>query len=194
MSKRLSALDWIQAGFRALAAGGEGAVRVEPLARGLGVSKGSFYWHFADLADLRARMIAHWEERATADVITQIDALGGDGFQRLQELMSVALSDRDQPYGGPQTEQAIRAWARTDAAVAEAQTRVDAARMGFLQTLFRDDGQPRGAAETWARLFLYSYLGSAHADPGQRRQMIDDLMQLYADTTRAGQGPTRSDP
>ena len=53
---RLGPEDWVMAGFRALAADGPQAVRAETLARGLGATKGSFYWHFKDLAALHQAM------------------------------------------------------------------------------------------------------------------------------------------
>ena len=71
-SQRLGREDWILAGFRALVAGGPEAVRVEPVARGLGLTKGSFYWHFAGLAEWHAAMLAYWEARAFSDIVAAL--------------------------------------------------------------------------------------------------------------------------
>ncbi len=58
--RRLSVDDWIQAGFALLADGGPNALRVDRLCERLGVTKGSFYWHFADLPAYRSALIAAW--------------------------------------------------------------------------------------------------------------------------------------
>jgi AcrR family transcriptional regulator len=59
---RLDAQAWIAAGFDALADAGIDAVRVEPLAKSLAITKGSFYWHFADMAAYRQALIESWAQ------------------------------------------------------------------------------------------------------------------------------------
>src|ERR1041385_3058034 len=60
--ERLDKNQWLRATRLALLTGGPDAVRVEPLARELGVTKGSFYWHFGDRADLLEALLVEWEE------------------------------------------------------------------------------------------------------------------------------------
>jgi AcrR family transcriptional regulator len=129
---RKSSQDWIVAGFRALAVAGPQAVRAERLARDLGVSKGSFYWHFADVAALRDAMLAHWVDAATAQPIAQADAAGPDPMARLHSLIISLSADLAGPYGGPGAETGLRAWGRSDAVVAAAVAAVDARRLGWL--------------------------------------------------------------
>ena len=62
---------WIEAGLRALAAGGPDAVRIEPLAQVLGVTRGGFYWHFADRRALLDEMLDTWERATTEEVVEQ---------------------------------------------------------------------------------------------------------------------------
>ena len=64
-SANLGADDWVEAAFDAMAEGGIDAVRIEPLAKQLGVTRGSFYWHFADRDRLYLAMLRKWRERAT---------------------------------------------------------------------------------------------------------------------------------
>lgn len=173
---RLSKLDWIKAGFRALTLEGLNAVRVEPLARALKVSKGSFYWHFSDLAALRQAMLQHWEQAATTDIIASIEAIGGPAADRLSTLMEVAVSDRDAPYGGAMAEVALRAWAAHDPDVAAVQARVDAARLGYLERLLSESGKSKAAAQSWARLLLFCYVGAAQAPPEMRITAVQDLL------------------
>ena len=63
---RLTRDDWLDAAFRAAIDGGLGAVRVLSLANTLGVSRGSFYWHFTDHAELVSALIARWHQRTLA--------------------------------------------------------------------------------------------------------------------------------
>ncbi|MEA2418333.1 MAG: hypothetical protein QOE60_539, partial [Thermoleophilaceae bacterium] len=60
---------WIEAGLRALAAGGPDRVRIEPLAGALGVTRGGFYWHFANRQALLEEMLDTWERIGVDEVI-----------------------------------------------------------------------------------------------------------------------------
>ena len=128
---RLGPQDWINAGFRTLTQNGPEALRVEPIARGLGTTKGSFYWHFKDLAALQLAMLAYWEDAATHRVIADLEQLP-PGQSRLQALSQAVNAPHD-AQGGPGAEAAIRGWARAFAPANAALARVDAARLAFLQ-------------------------------------------------------------
>src|SRR5213592_85092 len=69
---------WIDEGLRALAAGGPDAVRIEPLARALGVTRGGFYWHFKDRRALLDAILDAWERRSTDEVLERVEREGGD--------------------------------------------------------------------------------------------------------------------
>src|SRR5688572_31323436 len=87
--------SWIDAGLRALAAGGPDAVRIEPLAQALGVTKGGFYWHFADRKALLEEMLDTWERASVDEVIESVDADAetGDGRAGIQRLFELASSN-----------------------------------------------------------------------------------------------------
>lgn len=133
--------DWLMAGFRALAADGPSALRAEALARALKATKGSFYWHFADVADFQARMLTYWEARAYDDVVNRLDSRAGPRAM-LRQLCAIAVGHRDPSYGGAALEPAIRAWGRGDAAVARAVARMDQRRIGFVAGLCVACGKP----------------------------------------------------
>ena len=137
MSK-LSQIDWIAAGFRALTRDGPQALKAEPLARTLKTTKGSFYWHFKDVSDFQAAMLAFWEESATQQIITLLDALPSPEI-KLRTLSELATAPQDE-FGGTGVEPAIRAWAKADARVADALNRVDRSRLDYLFSIFNEMG------------------------------------------------------
>ena len=123
---------WVDAGLRALAAGGPDAVRVEALARTLGVSKGGFYWQFDDRDALLAALLDAWERRGIDDVIERVERGGGDARAKLRRLFALASGGS----GLLKVDLAVRDWARRDRAVAARLRRVDNRRIGYLRTLF----------------------------------------------------------
>lgn len=126
---------WIEEGLSALAAGGPDAVRIEPLAQALGVSKGGFYWHFKDRQALLGEMLDAWERTLVDEVIERVESEGGDARARLRRLFALASSLAGEPL---KVELAIRDWARRDRTVARRLKRVDNRRMEFMRVLFAD--------------------------------------------------------
>ena len=122
---------WIEAGLRALAAGGPDAVRVEALAQALGVTKGGFYGQFADRNALLGEMLDAWERMSTDEVIERVERRGGDVRARLRRAGALTFSGELLPV-----DLAVRDWSRRDPAVAERLRRVDNRRMEYLRVLF----------------------------------------------------------
>lgn len=116
---------WIEEGLRALAEGGVDAVRVETLARALGVTKGGFYGYFADRGELLSEMLDTWERESVDDVLEQIHRVGGDVLDQFRLAGRLTFSgERLLPL-----DLAVRDWARRDADVAGRLRRVDNRRM-----------------------------------------------------------------
>ncbi len=162
MADPLSRDRWTDAALEALAGGGVEAVRVEPLAKRLGVTKGSFYWHFRDRDALLAAMLGRWEEVATQAIIDEIDAVPGSAEAKLRALFAVAISSTRMDL-----ETAIRLWARRERRARRALERVDDRRMRYLTGLFAALGLAEEDAR--ARSFLaYASLFGDHfiAAPG----------------------------
>lgn len=150
-SIRKSREDWVQAAIVALGEGGVEAVRVEPLARALGVTKGSFYWHFADRGELLRALVDAWAHVGTEQIISSVNAHRGDAPSRLRQLWQLSTS------GPLNNELALRDWARREPWVAEQIDRVDGRRLGFLRELFRELGHT-GAELEGRCLLMYSLL------------------------------------
>ncbi|MEM9068661.1 MAG: TetR/AcrR family transcriptional regulator [Myxococcota bacterium] len=147
--------EWIAAGARMLGDGGWEKVKVEPLARMLGVTKGSFYWHFGSRRELLGAIVEAWEEESTLAVARYVDRNASNAEERLRLLWSL----RDD--GHLETELAIRDLATRDDEVLVVVERVDTARLGYLRRNFRDLGL--SAAETEVRSMLfYSLLIGDH--------------------------------
>ena len=120
---------WVEEGLRALAGGGPDAVRVEVLAKRLGVTKGGFYGYFADRDALLAEMLDTWERESTDDVLERVEREGGDPRAMAVRAGMLTFSDeRLLPI-----DLAVRDWARRDEAVAARLRRVDDRRMDLLR-------------------------------------------------------------
>jgi AcrR family transcriptional regulator len=154
---RIGPADWVRAGLSALARDGIDAVRVEPLAERLGVTKGSFYWHYRDRAALHAAMLESWAARATRDIIARAEA--EPQAKRLQHLIEITTSDPKVA----RLETAIRSWARTDATVARTMTTIDAERIAYLVKLIGADGVAPKAALLRAKILYLALIGSFFA-------------------------------
>jgi AcrR family transcriptional regulator len=174
MEDRLTRQDWLTAALGALARDGVAALRVEPLAKRLGVTKGSFYWHFADRPALLASVLAEWERRATDAVIVEVEAAGGDASARLGLLFRIAAS------ADGRLDRAVRAWAANDAGAAAVQGRVDARRLAYLEMQFAALGLSAGEGAARARLAYQSVIGGfvlGIARPAEERRADADRLQ-----------------
>ena len=127
---------WVDAGLQALAAGGPEAVRIEPLAAALGVTKGGFYWHFADRGALLEEVLDTWERVSIDEAIERVEREGGDARARLRTLFALSSTGGELARMVLQTDLAVRDWARRDPAVAARLRRVDNRRMAYLRSLF----------------------------------------------------------
>src|SRR3954465_3211479 len=114
--------SWIEEGLRALAAGGPEALRIEPLAQALGVTRGGFYWHFDDRRALLQEMLDTWERVVIDEAIERIEAGGGEAREKLRRLFALASSRQARGLGS--IDAAIREWARQDQVVARRLRRV----------------------------------------------------------------------
>jgi AcrR family transcriptional regulator len=166
---------WIDEGLRALAAGGPDAVRIEPLAQALGVTRGGFYWHFENRRALLDEMLDTWERVSIDDVIERVDREGGDARVRLRRLFSLAASSREVL----KIDLAIRDWSRRDPAVSKRLRRVDNRRMEYLRSLFgvfcADEDDVEARCTVVMSLFVGShFIAADHA--GRRRADVVDLV------------------
>lgn len=145
--------DWIAAGWRALIQGGPARVRIEALARDLGVTKGSCYGYFADRAALLAAMLAQWRERAGGALVARVEAQRGTPQQRLWALIETVIRE-----GARSPEPALRGWGRNDPAIRTALEALDRQRLDYLEGLFGGMGFLPADASARARLCYLSLI------------------------------------
>ena len=179
MGERKQRDDWVRAGLRRLARQGIDGVRVEPLAKDLGVTKGSFYWHFGDRPDLLSAMLETWSKIATEAVIEQAEEAGEEPQARLARLTTIASEGFD-----ARLELALRDWGRRDPAVGRVVDEIDGRRMDYLRQLLRESGFAPIDVEARAFLIYSVLLGHAllpqeHGRFGRKR-VLDEAMRLVA--------------
>ncbi len=152
----LTPAHWIATATALLIDHGVDAVRVDALARQLGVTRGSFYWHFKDRDDLLRSMLNAWRDAATEQIIKRFDTRHSEDPRALiKELISLPFRGRSARRAAS-IELAIRGWARRDAMARQAVDEVDERRISYHAQVFSALGFP--IAEARARAFaLYAY-------------------------------------
>ena len=156
--QRLGREDWIRAAITMLAENSVDALRIDDLAKRLGVTKGSFYWHFDTRESLLNAVLETWRVRMTTDIQAYIDHVPGEPAARLSKLLRTALRPRPDVPGGP-LELSLRDWARRDAKVHHVVAEVDSERIAFVARLYREAGLADGQADESALAHLAVTIG-----------------------------------
>lgn len=181
---RLTVRDWVNAGLKALAKSGFTALKADPLSKVLGVSRGSFYWHFADVGAFHAAVLQRWREVAYENVVREVE---GAAESRLTALLDRAFR------ADIRLEKAVRSWATTEAKASAMIEAVDARRLKYIRDLLVEAGLTSGAASARARILYWAYLGrglttSLPASVEQRR-ILDELAGLATAPDRRASTP-----
>jgi len=178
---------WIEAGFREIARAGVEGVRVEVLAKNLGVTKGGFYRRFRDRAALLEGMLQAWSAGRIAAIEKQTSLDGATARERLKAL--IALYSERMNTEGMAVELAIRQWARSDEAAAAAVASVDAARLRNVGHLYRATGLSPDEADAQAFLFYCFIFGQSllflERGPRKRAQLVAKSAEKLLEEERA---------
>jgi AcrR family transcriptional regulator len=151
---RLSRDQWIDAAFQALTSHGPDAVAVEKVARTLGSTKGSFYWHFANRDELLQAALGRWEVLATERLISSVESSGEPAEVRLRRLVDSVTTG----LAGRRAELELLAGIGHPL-VSAAVRRVTERRVTYIVTLLVDLGMGRQKAEHRGVLAYSMYLG-----------------------------------
>lgn len=154
----LSRKDWVLAALAALADGGVDAVKVDRLAKALSVTRGSFYWHFTDRADLLQSLLDLWEDELTGQIIVNAAGLPTPA-ERIRAVARESLDRMSHGVDTARAEGALRFWASHDAAAGERMRKVDEARVTYLAGELREAGLAQASCLALAKGLYLALLG-----------------------------------
>jgi AcrR family transcriptional regulator len=155
-AKRLSREQWLVRALDILAREGGAKLRIDKLVQDLGVTKGSFYWHFKDRDDFVASLAAYWAEHSTRQVIDKVEQVKGDAKAKLAGVSEVVFSEDLGRY-----DLVMRAWAARQPGVARVVKNVDRQRFAFVRSLFSEMGFRGRELDDRTRLFV-CYMAGEH--------------------------------
>jgi AcrR family transcriptional regulator len=183
---RQSEADWLQAAYELLTEAGVDAVKIMPLAKRLGVSRTSFYWHFKDRDALLEAMVNRWEQKNTGNLIARTEAYAESIAEAVFNLFDCWIDDDlfDAPL-----DLAIRNWARNDADLGQRVDQADTRRKRAMAAMFVRFGFDQTQAEVRALPMLYTQVGyismQIEEDREGRITRMPDYIEVYT-----GQRPT----
>ncbi len=171
--------NWIDLALRLLPEKGIDKISITGLARGLQVTKGSFYWHFKDRDDLLQAMLKRWEETGSEVVFREVDRVGGDAVRRIRHMSDIVF----RRYGKQlDLEMALRDWGRKDAKILEAICRADERRLVYMQNMFAEIYPDKNIAEAKAWLLFSFFLGENIIAAPPKVQGKEDLFWTCVDS------------
>ena len=156
--KQLSKDAWLKHTLKKIGEVGVANIQIEALSRELGVTKGSFYWHFNGRDALLSEALSYWHETATRIIGLAANRKFTDPMDRLRYLFSLALNRRYDVPGGP-VERALQEWARVSEAASETTRRVDQERIRLIADAYIQLGKSEGDARRTATLALGQIIG-----------------------------------
>jgi AcrR family transcriptional regulator len=158
---RLSREDWLQLALRTLIRDGIDRVRVQVMARELGVARSSFYWFFRDPADLHAQMLDRWLTKNTAPVISRAER---PAASIAEAILNVFECWANEDLFDPRLDIAVRLWARRSPEVLRIVEEADARRIDALRGMFARHGFAPEAALVRARVLYFTQIGQYTLD------------------------------
>jgi AcrR family transcriptional regulator len=181
-SAPLTRADWIAAARRLLVSKGISAVKVEPLAKQLDVTPGSFYWHFTGRPDLHDALLRHWREINTETLFRAVTNAPDDPRSQYLAFFGVWVLERN---FDPRLDQAVRAWGRTSRRIMAIVRAEDLARIELLKGIFLGFGFPDLKAEMRARVTYYHQVGyyalGIHETKEQRLALVPEYAEILTD-------------
>lgn len=185
-STRLTVEDWLQAGYTLLAEQGVRALKVESLCRQMGVTRGSFYWHFEDMNSYRTALVESWNTFLERDRQSLAQQSELPPRERLTAMMTTLVSPQHWML-----ERAMREWARTDPAAAANVREADRLTLRSVTKAFCDFGFSLDDAKLRAQLTFAAGIGLLHltgsAAQAQQAAPQERLLELMlADPKQSG--------
>ncbi|GEM_PF-492488 len=151
--------DWVDAAIQILVRDNVRGIKIDTLCKSLGVTKGSFYWHFATRGELLLAMLSNWRRRMTIDVIRSITRSGAEARQQLRSLLSLPRQPKSPAFA--QIEFSIRDWGRRVEMPHQVVEEVDKIRLNYFENLFLEQGLPRHEARERAYVTYCLMMGDS---------------------------------
>lgn len=162
--------DWIDCGLVTLTRQGASAVSASRLAANLGVTRGSFYHHFANLEDFISALLQAWAEQGTLQGFRDAKANSQTLQDEIDHLLEFAWS------ANSSLEVAVRAWATRNTQVAEFVARIDRMRLAELTRLYQALANDESKGSSLAKIAFYGLLGAYHAQPPLSAEQLRNLL------------------
>ncbi len=176
----LNEADWIDAATGILVDENVRGIRIDALCKKLGVTKGSFYWHFAGRTALLLVLLQNWRQRMTTNVIDRLGEQTVDPSVRLRALLALPRRSRSPKFA--RIEQSIRDWGRRDARARDAVKDVDTIRLNYIAGLFEQHGFAPASAKRRAYLAYAMLMGDSvlheTLEPTSAEAILDDVMDM----------------
>ena len=171
---------WLDAGLDALAEEGASGLKIDRLTRRLGVTKGSFFHHFASAAAYQTALLAHIEALGVAQVEAREGELATASPWQVLGRMTAAVGDAAYGLWRADLEVALRAWSFTDPEVRATQDRIDRRRLAMLEAIWRQLEPDPERARVSARLPFLILVGASMSaiDPDELQQVYELILPL----------------
>ena len=176
---RLTRADWLRGALELLSSSGVQEVKIVPLAERLGVTSGSFYWHFKNRGELHEALLDYWEREMTDATVIAARAFEGTPRERIWQLMESVMNT-----GMARYDLAIWHWAQTEPAVQTVFHRVLEKRFEFATWMFGDAGFDDAQAIARARMMVVYMMGESTLVPDAPAEREEQLRLKYEILTR----------
>lgn len=160
--KNLSKDQWLSNALNQLAAKGNLGLSIEELSKAVGVTKGSFYWHFQSRDGFVQDLFDYWADFSTAGVIEYVNQVEGTPSERLLALSKFLIEEDICRY-----ELAIRGWVQIHPVLIPLLEQIDLSRYEYVENLFREIGFTGADLEMRVRTFLVFYALETSLYPNQ---------------------------
>jgi AcrR family transcriptional regulator len=173
---RLSREEWLRLALDAVATKGQAKLRIHELVKHLGVTRGSFYWHFKDRDDFVRQLVDFYHRWATDEVLVEVERVGGDAANRLKTVMRFVAKIELGKY-----ENAMMSWGVQEEIVAQSFEIAIRRRIEFIRTLFLQLGYEGQELETRTLAFVgYMMIIFSSESPSVREEHLRHLDERHA--------------
>ena len=175
--------EWLRAGLEALSLKGPEGLKIKSLADALGVTTGSFYWHFKNAAEFHGKLLDYWIDWDTKQTIREARE-DEHPMQRIKEIVQRKELNR--------YDDAIQSWSLVNEDAARALVRVEKLRHRRMTDLLVGTGLDEHTASVRAQMIVWMASGYRHDDPAWRMEVLEALMDLVSPVEAKAENPKQA--